>query len=89
MSEQSLMGIKRPHPRPYFVFHFMPYLWNIGQTIAPPPIRETLEPRLVCSELIGGSRGPMMHSPPQGSKFFHFHAVFSKKLQYNSLAHTL
>ena len=27
----------------------------------------------------GGAR----HAPPPGSKFFHFHAVFGKKMQYN------
>ena len=35
-------------------------------------------PRL---KFIGGSRGRQGRAPPPGSKFFHFHAVFGKKLE--------
>ena len=33
---------------------------------------------------IGGSKGGARDAPPRGSKFFHFHAVFSKNLKNNS-----
>ena len=35
--------------------------------------------------VIGGSKGGRQgRAPPTGSKFFHFHAVFSKNLKNNS-----
>ena len=38
-----------------------------------------------CTVTIGGSKGGRQgRAPPLGSKFFHFHAVFGKKLKNNS-----
>ena len=34
--------------------------------------------------VIGGSMGGARDAPPRGSKFFHFHALFSKNLKNNS-----
>ena len=40
---------------------------------------------IVVVVVIGGSKGGCQgHVPPWGSKFFHFHAVFGKKLKNNS-----
>ena len=40
---------------------------------------------IMCFLPIGGSKGGARDAPPLGSKFFHFHAVFDKKLKNNSI----
>ena len=65
------------------------FSWVI--TLSPPdlcfyPTGGLFKPCFCSNPCIGGSKGGARDAcPPWGSKFFHFHAVFGKKLKNNSI----
>ena len=60
------------------------YTWKIYSSRYLDTLLYKLELDWICIALADPRGAPGTRAPPWGSKFFHFHAVFGKKLKNNS-----